>query len=323
MDDDPRPSGRDFLAARRERRLALLASLVAVVAGSGTASGAGDRTPKSVVEQALLKVRPAPDLVKSERVRGNRVRVIMELNSPPLAAATYARSLGGLGVRQKLNLDTSFSRSYLSALEAEQSRAIADLHEAMPDAVVSRRYQVLVNGFAVSVPYARLPKLLDTGIAKKVYPSYSYHLNLDTGPSVVGAPQFSAAVGARGDGVKVAVVDSGVDAAHPRVRGVAGWVAFEVDEATPERYRVVVEPHEDLVGHGTACAAIIRTIAPDAEIHSVRVLGTNLKGRGTLLRAGRNATRAYRTHAARPRRAIRARGPARARSRRRRCRRGA
>ncbi len=197
------------------RRLALLASLVAVVAGSGTASGAGDRTPKSVVEQALLKVRPAPDLVKSERVRGNRVRVIMELNSPPLAAATYARSLGGLGVRQKLNLDTSFSRSYLSALEAEQSRAIADLHEAMPDAVVSRRYQVLVNGFAVSVPYARLPKLLDTGIAKKVYPSYSYHLNLDTGPSVVGAPQFSAAVGARGDGVKVAVVDDGVDHEHP------------------------------------------------------------------------------------------------------------
>ena len=48
----------------------------------------------------------------------------------------------------------------------------------MPDALVSRRYQVLVNGFAVSVPYARLPKLLDTRIATKVYPSYSYHVEL-------------------------------------------------------------------------------------------------------------------------------------------------
>ena len=110
---------------------------------------------------------------------------------------------------------SAFSRTYVSTLEAEQARAIADLHEAMPDAIVSRRYQVLVNGFAVSVPYARLPKLLDTGIATKVYPSYSYHLNLNRGPSVLGAPQFSALTGARGDGVKVAVVDDGVDHEHP------------------------------------------------------------------------------------------------------------
>ena len=42
---------------------------------------------------------------------------------------------------------------------------------------------------------------------------------------------------------------------------------------------VAVEgPHEDLVGHGTACAAIIRLLAPEAEIYSVRVLGANLQG---------------------------------------------
>jgi minor extracellular serine protease Vpr len=103
----------------------------------------------------------------------------------------------------------------VSSLEAAQARAISQLHRAMPDAIVSRRYQVLVNGFAVSVPYARLPKLLDTGIATKVYPSYSYHLNLNRGPSVIGAPQFSALTGARGNGVKVAVVDDGVDHEHP------------------------------------------------------------------------------------------------------------
>ena len=197
------------------RRLALLFSLVAVVATTGTAAGSVDRTPKSVVEQALLKVRPAPDLAIARPTRGNRVRVIMELADPPLAAATYARGLAGLGVRQKLNMRSAFSRTYLGTLEAAQARAIADLHAAMPDALVSRRYQVLVNGFAVSVPYARLPKLLDTRIATKVYPSYSYHLSLNRGPSVLGAPQFSTLTGARGDGVKVAVVDDGVDHEHP------------------------------------------------------------------------------------------------------------
>ena len=45
-------------------------------------------------------------------------------------------------------------------------------------------------------------------------------------------------------------------------------------------------PHEDLYGHGTACAGIIRTLAPDCEIHSVRVLGSKLTGKGFVFAAG-------------------------------------
>jgi subtilisin family serine protease len=197
------------------RRLALLASLLAVVTSTGTAAGSVDRTPRSVVEQALLKVRPAPDFSGIEHDRGNRVRVIMTLADPPLAAATYARGFAGLGVKRKLNMHTAFSRSYVSTLEAEQARAIGRVHDLIPSAVVSRRYQVLVNGFAVSVPYSRLPALVNSGIATRVYPSLSYRLDLNRGPSVVGAPQFSALTGSRGDGVKVAVVDDGVDYEHP------------------------------------------------------------------------------------------------------------
>jgi subtilisin family serine protease len=92
--------------------------------------------------------------------------------------------------------------------------------------------------------------------------------------------------GATGAGVKVAVVDSGVDAEHPRVGGIAGGVAFELDPSAELGYVERDGLHQDLVGHGTACAAIIRALAPEAEIHSVRVLGANLKGRGALLHAG-------------------------------------
>jgi subtilisin len=94
---------------------------------------------------------------------------------------------------------------------------------------------------------------------------------------------FAGSTGAR---VKVAVIDSGVDADHPRVGGVAGGVAFELDPEAPLGFVEVEGPHTDLVGHGTACAGIIRSIAPDAEIYSVRVLGANLKGRGALLHGG-------------------------------------
>jgi subtilisin family serine protease len=92
--------------------------------------------------------------------------------------------------------------------------------------------------------------------------------------------------GATGAGVRVAVVDSGIDAAHPRVGGVAGWATVVSDDDDPEVHRVLEEPHEDLVGHGTACAGIIRALAPDVEIWSVRVLGENLRTRGTRFLAG-------------------------------------
>jgi len=92
--------------------------------------------------------------------------------------------------------------------------------------------------------------------------------------------------GSTGAGVAVAVVDSGVDADHPRVGAVAGSVAIEADPEAPQGWRAVEGPHEDVVGHGTACAGIIRSLAPDAEIHSVRVLGPQLKGRGLLFHAG-------------------------------------
>jgi len=196
------------------RRLALLACLVAVVASTGTASGALDRTPRSVIENALTKVRPAPDLSGLPR-GGTRARVIVTLADPPLAAASFARRFAGFGPKRKLNLSSPFSRSYLAGLEAAQARAIASLRQEVPEARVSRRYRLLLNGFAVSVPYERLPELMGLDFAKNVYPSLSYTLSMNRGPAVIGAPQFSSVSGARGEGVKVAVVDDGVDHEHP------------------------------------------------------------------------------------------------------------
>jgi subtilisin len=91
--------------------------------------------------------------------------------------------------------------------------------------------------------------------------------------------------GATGAGVDVAVVDSGVDAAHPDVRSVEGAVALSWDP-DEEEVRYQDGPHDDLFGHGTACAGIIRRAAPDARITSVRVLGDRLTGKGLVFAAG-------------------------------------
>jgi subtilisin len=91
--------------------------------------------------------------------------------------------------------------------------------------------------------------------------------------------------GATGAGVDVAVVDSGVDAAHPEVRSVEAAVALTWDR-DEEEVRYQDGPHEDLFGHGTACAGIIRRAAPEARITSVRVLGDRLTGKGLVFAAG-------------------------------------
>jgi subtilisin family serine protease len=90
--------------------------------------------------------------------------------------------------------------------------------------------------------------------------------------------------GSTGEGVKIAVIDSGIDADHPAVGGrVSGHVAITDG---PLGLLHDDEPHEDSYGHGTACAGIIRQVAPGCELYSVKVLGSRLTGRGTTFAAG-------------------------------------
>jgi subtilisin len=87
-----------------------------------------------------------------------------------------------------------------------------------------------------------------------------------------------------GRGVTVAIVDSGVDPDHPAVAGhVVRQFRVDVDE---DAVVVVDDPNaRDLVGHGTACAGIVASVAPGAEIVSLRMLGADNRGKGRALAA--------------------------------------
>ncbi|MDQ3964225.1 MAG: S8 family serine peptidase [Actinomycetota bacterium] len=92
--------------------------------------------------------------------------------------------------------------------------------------------------------------------------------------------------GSTGANVKVAIIDSGIEASHPAVGAVAGGAAIEFDPDADDLVRITEGPHEDLFGHGTACAGIVRAAAPDCELYSVRVLGERLTGQGAVFAAG-------------------------------------
>jgi subtilisin len=90
--------------------------------------------------------------------------------------------------------------------------------------------------------------------------------------------------GSTGRGVRVCVVDSGVERDHPLVGPVDGsYVVVKGDDGD---IRVEETDTGDTCGHGTACAGIIRRTAPDCELYSVRVLGERFSGTGDILLAG-------------------------------------
>lgn len=90
-----------------------------------------------------------------------------------------------------------------------------------------------------------------------------------------------------GAGVRVAIIDSGIDVDHPALGDsvdVEACVEFSVDDSG-----VVTRtdgPHRDVYGHGTACAGIIHALAPAARLTSVRVLDDGLRGRAAAFHAG-------------------------------------
>jgi subtilisin len=87
-----------------------------------------------------------------------------------------------------------------------------------------------------------------------------------------------------GQGVTVAIVDSGVDGDHPAIQGRLDR-ALRVD-VLGDDVQVIEDPDAvDVVGHGTACAGIVASVAPGVRLVSIRVLGADNRGKGRAVAA--------------------------------------
>jgi len=70
------------------------------------------------------------------------------------------------------------------------------------------------------------------------------------------------------DAPRVGIIDSGVHVAHPHVGGIRGGITVTADG--------YAEEYTDCLGHGTAIAALIHSLAPRAELYAVRVFDRTL-----------------------------------------------
>jgi minor extracellular serine protease Vpr len=189
------------------RHLVFLAFGAALVPASATA------TLQPIRLGDHPRVRHGVIRIPEEQASG-RVTVLVDLPLPPLAAAR-GRGLLAFSAQRKLSTTSHSSRAYLARLARLQAQAAAQIRRAIPRAHIQNRYRIVLDGFALRLPYRDLPKLTRVQAIRRVYPSLGYHLDTNKSPSIIQADQFWATTGGRGEGVKIGVVDDGIDAANP------------------------------------------------------------------------------------------------------------
>jgi subtilisin family serine protease len=127
-------------------------------------------------------------------VGGERTEVVALLASPPLARAPAAAATVA-----------SEQRSFRRQLAAD-----------VPEAQIGWRYRLVANGFSLTLPESELPRLRAIPGVRDVLSAGSYAPQAESSPQQIGAPAlWGPTLDTAGQGVKIGIIDSGVDPSHP------------------------------------------------------------------------------------------------------------
>jgi minor extracellular serine protease Vpr len=219
----------------------------------------------------------------------SRVRVIVALQLPPLALA-QGRGLASAAARRKLDVHAASARAYIRREQTAQAQAVEALHAAIPEARVDRRFEVVLDALTISLPASKLPALLNQRWATHVYPSIQYTLATNRSPSIIGADVLHATTGADGSGIKIAVVDDGLDQTNPFFdsSGFSYPAGFPQGITTATTPKVIVARVFPGPNAGTAGKL---PVDPDSSFHGTHVAGIAAGVSGTTAPAGNDHPR--------------------------------
>ena len=164
-------------------------------------------TRVALLSTLLLVVLPAlAGAVPTAPVPSGRlVEVVVTFDTPPLARAARTG-----------DLRTLTARSYMRKLSSTQRVLTARLRDEVPGMEIQRRYSVVVNGFAVTLPQSELGRLAGTDGVARVYPSVAYRAQRSTSPGFIGATAlWGSKLATAGGGMKIGIIDDGIDSTHP------------------------------------------------------------------------------------------------------------
>ncbi|MGN1387236.1 MAG: S8 family serine peptidase, partial [Bacillus sp. (in: firmicutes)] len=213
-----------------------------------------------------------------------RKTVIVEITEPAIAEA---KKNGESQTKQKL--------------KSARNQVISEVKDAVGNAKVEQEYDHVFSGFSLELTEKEIPSLLSIPGVKAVYPDVEYiTTSVDEGtvisseeysPSMLNSAPFIGSddaweAGYTGEGVTVAVIDTGVDYTHPDLdqafESYKGWDFVDNDNDPQET--PTGDPRGAATTHGThvagtvAADGLIKGVAPEATLLAYRVLGPGGSG---------------------------------------------
>jgi minor extracellular serine protease Vpr len=204
---------------RLRRSLALVVGLVLVVAVQGIGQSAPkdqDASHRTRLARAGLPEGFVPAVVRARQLG----RYFVEMRAPAVADAVLGSS-ASTSAPQKLAAS--------AALRAQEG-AIAQAKSL--GGAVTFRYKVLVNAFSAQLTAKAAAALAQRADVRSVQPVSIVQKTLTTSVPFIGADQVWTDFGVRGQGMRVAIVDTGIDYTHASFGGEGTVDAYEANDPT-------------------------------------------------------------------------------------------
>jgi subtilisin family serine protease len=218
-----------------------------------------------VNDQQILKPGPSDE-----------VRLILQLSDDPVSIFKI-KDYGSGNTLSASEIDVV--RSYENQLISTQKHVIEQLSEENINIELNGTFVHVFNGIAVSTEMGNWPSIEKLSEVKAVFPDFEKRVALNESVPLIEAPQVWNMKDNKGDfvtgnGVRVAIIDTGIDYTHPDLGGCLGAtcrILGGYDFVNHDN-----DPMDDN-GHGTHVAGIVgangnlKGVAPDSKLLAYKV----------------------------------------------------
>ncbi len=241
-------------------------------------------------------------------LKNKTANVIVELQTSPVEE-THLKSKGSHNdKKQKIREEQEYFKQRLNDLFKKETPTQKSKKESN-QFEIKQTYKHVFNGMSMTVPTNQIHTLLETGVVKRIWKDNEVTLPInelsakETATEKIVPPALPHlgvdrlhSEGLKGQGIKVGVIDTGIDYHHPDLKDVyKGGYDFVDDDAdpmesTPADQLASGEPEfidglPFVTEHGTHVAGTIASnpkndveyamtgVAPNVELHAYRVLG--------------------------------------------------
>jgi subtilisin family serine protease len=145
----------------------------------------------------LLLVLAAGAQGRTGQQHAGRAEIVVRLAAPALAEASGSRAAAAARIAR------------------EQARFSRALHTALPSARIRWRYRLVLNGLAVVLAPSDVTRLRTLPGVRDVSAGAHYATERDVSATAPSAAGWLPGLPNQGEGIKIGIIDDGVDQAHP------------------------------------------------------------------------------------------------------------